>query len=858
MQLPQQTDGLTWCLERFFKQSTSPQGATACQHSVADIIMNIKNVTLRQAYTQMVGKWLLQHDKKAKDAIKQTSTDHASLSKQLKWLENEKERQLSIYNKVLHKYNAAPEKAITEMEDALKKAKDLYSDFVTKADLNIIELKNKINLVEQQQLEMDSSIYYYFSEMDLKKLIDIKLEDKKTQERKKQTSIDYDDEGGIVAIGGTDIWNHLPTFMQKDGMKESLMEHGFCEVTNRNKATGKPTQYGYYTFNFKEKVDQQATNFTIAPRFHVYKGVESRFIIEVDNGFKKAVMDVESKAFASPDVMQNSLIGEGNYMVFSGTLTYKRISNSLMQQFKRCIEVKELGWQSNGFWAFIDRVYLPGTNELMPVDEWGVVTTDKTKDSFLLPASSAAYKELNKTGEDPFENDRPMEFKQSEIELEEWMQLMQKVYKDHAATGIAYVFACIFHDILFAIDNNFPHLYAYGERSSGKSKFVESLNAFFFHKRSFFNLNSGTNPAFFGYMSKFRNCFAGLNEFDISVIKDEWFQSIKGIYDGEARQRNSMITRGKQEIQRVHGGLALIGQFLVTADDNSIVSRSCITPFFETAKTEEDNANYTLLKDLEELGLNSLLIDVVKHRDYIKVNYKEMFNNNIKAWRSKSANNANFNARIMQNWNHLYTIMQCVQMAAKLPPTAINLVKFEKHCYTQAVHWCNFIRSSDTLSAFWQELQYIIERGLIKQGWDYKIENTTAVPIRNKDKDVEIVNLPLGTKVLFLRLNNIHKIYQENYRKRTGKEAMTMENLLHYFSGRPYYIGNQGKKRFELGNADGRQSMVTSAYAFNLNMLDVKLETFGYDEINKPENEEDTVPNESSHNGRSTFDETPF
>jgi hypothetical protein len=53
------------------------------------------------------------------------------------------------------------------------------------------------------------------------------------------------------------------------------------------------------------------------------------------------------------------------------------------------------------------------------------------------------------------------------------------------------------------------------------------------------------------------------------------------------------------------------------------------------------------------------------------------------------------------------------------------------------------------------------------------------------------------TKILYLRLNLVHKLYQQAYRNRTGKEGMTMENLKHYFSGRKYFLGNHKQSRFK-------------------------------------------------------------
>src|SRR5215831_13644092 len=118
----------------------------------------------------------------------------------------------------------------------------------------------------------------------------------------------------------------------------------------------------------------------------------------------------------------------------------------------------------------------------------------------------------------------------------------------------------------------------------------------------------------------------------------------------------------------------------------------------------------------------------------------------------------------------------------------------------KAVHWSGFIRASDTLSEFWNTFAFLVDQGIIIDGWDFKIECVAQVRIYKDKKDgkaqdcIHIFNEP--SKVLFLRLNNVHKHYQQAYRIRTGKEGMSIENLKHYFSGRKYYIGNNQDSRF--------------------------------------------------------------
>ena len=573
--------------------------------------------------------------------------------------------------------------------------------------------------------------------------------------------------------------NKLPKWMDKN----EFLEKGYCAVKTKK-------QFGYYSYGASGYV--QITNFLIQPLFHVFAGKDSRHLIQIDNSKKQAVMDVESKAMVSIDIMQQYVVAHGAFIFYGNKNHLLKIATDLLSQFPLCYEIKYLGWQEGGFFAWVNKAYITGLNEVQEYDNWGILKqADK---NFLIPAACEAYRELQETGDDPYEVDRVLEYVQPKFNFAHWSLLMQKVYQDKGVVAIAYVFLTAFRDIIFEIDNNCPHLYGFGERTAGKSKWAESVGAVFFHNRAAFNLNSGTDFAFFDYMSRFRNTPALLNEFDEKVIKEEWFQAIKGIFDGESRQRGKIGgNRRTTETMHVKSTLVLTGQYLCTMDDNSIVSRSIIEAFSERDYTEQGKKYYEELKTAESEGLTGLITEVLKYRVEFKAQYKELFNNNLSQWRKEiDTNEVNFNQRIMQNWCHLYSSYQIMAKYLNLP---VELSTFYNYCKDKAIHWSNFIRQSDTLSDFWNTLPFLLDKGEIEAGWDFKIEELLRVRLK-KGKEDYTHEFSKPTKVLFIRLNNVHKHYEQAYRSRTGKTAMTLDNLLHYFSNRKYYVGASSQSKF--------------------------------------------------------------
>ena len=620
----------------------------------------------------------------------------------------------------------------------------------------------------------------------------------------------------------------FPEWMTDD-MKDAVLSTGYIAVNRMNK--GKP-MVGYYSFNQNGKTE--ITNFIINPLFRIEAGQESRYLSEIDNGHRKAVVDMPAKVFPSIEQFQGMCVAAGGaFIIYGAKLQWLRIATDLLHKYKVCIEVSSLGWQEHGFFAWVDKAYIPDRGEF-EYNKWGIL--EHKEKNFLVPASSEAYKQLQLFGSDPYENQRTLTKRTSPVKFGEWARQMEKVYKTKGTVGVAYAILTLFRDIVFKVDNNCPHLYGFGEPSSGKSKWAESITAIFFYRRAAFNLNSGTDYAFFSYMSMFHNCPAHLNEFDIEVVNPEWFQAIKGAYDGEGRVRGKLGSKNSTEIQKIVSTLVLTGQKLVTADDNSVVTRSLIEPFSTEEYTEDQRHEYNLLKEWEANGLSSILVEALNHRRWIEAEYKNHLNEQLGTWRREKKQTLQMNNRILQNFAHLATCYKMMHDKLDLPAPANE---FTEYCYQQAVKWSGFIRSSDTLSEFWRTLEFLVNQGLVEEGWDFAVESETDLTISlNRNENCK-KSFDQPTRVLFIRINNLHKLFQKEYKLRTNKEAMSLENLLHYFSSRKYFIGSIKNRRFYrhinttdevIGAYDSsiqrkmkKEEKITSCYAFLYDELEIDI-----------------------------------
>lgn len=619
------------------------------------------------------------------------------------------------------------------------------------------------------------------------------------------------------------------TFSVPQGVDTNFyIEHGYYPLNDSLKT-------GYYFSKGQGKNQERVSNFTMEPLFHLYSlnSDENKRIVKVNNGIgqKDKVMEIRSDDLASADKLKNVMMREGNYLFYGNTPHLMRINTVMMQKFPTCWELLRLGQQKEGFFAFADKVYYDGN--LINYDKYGIVQIDGVY--YYSPSCSEIYKHL-RSDSDAYKNDREINYCESPIGLTQWMELLINVYGKQSRMGIAYCIVSIFRDLVFKIDNNCPHLYGYGQSKSGKSKFMESLLALFYKNINAYNLNSGTTASFSAHMSRYANCPAPFNELDEKTINEDWFQILKTAYDGEGRKRMDMKKMGKIEEQEVVSTLMLIGQYLVTKDDNSLLSRSIVLPFHIQKYTEKQSQQYNELKNIEEQGMNSLLLEFLKLRTDFEEKYYAFFHDSFKKVRTYfTKNDIDFNERVARNYTAL---LACVDLAADCGivfPFTID--EFFQDCTEEIEKLSALISNSDSTAIFWQRMEEMVSDGDITQGVDYRIlvhDGEFVANIDGKDKTY-VFDAP--KKILALRLRtHIHSKYMKKCKDIGGEKAQPYETLKHYLTKSDLYIGTKNSVSFNNISIDKanphkvkKVRSVTRAFLLDYDMLEsrgINLEIF--------------------------------
>lgn len=593
--------------------------------------------------------------------------------------------------------------------------------------------------------------------------------------------------------------------------RNDVMRYGFY-----SKKDGAKT--GYYFRTGEEGQFKSVSNFILTPLFHKYDQEDNTRIIKIDNGMMPPeIVEMPSKALISVDQFKSFLFDKGPFFFEGSKAHLDKLNKRYLFEFPKAYELKTLGWQTEGFFAFYNKSF---NGKLANYNEAGLVKHGDHH--FFSPASSEIYKDFRKD-DDQFENDRYLEYVDPPIDFSEWCNLMTDTYEEHAWAGIGFVLKTLYRDIVFKVDNNDAFLYCYGQSKSGKSKFAESISNLFFRQMPAFNLNSGTDFAFAQRLARFRNCPVFFNEFDDSVVRDEWFQAIKGAFDGEGRERGKGMSRKKTETQKVNGSLMLVGQYLSTKDDNSVLSRSILRTFkLIRNRPEKQVKSYDRLKQLEQEGLTGILTELLPYRNYVKDNYYTEFNEVLKDLaRSIRMAKREFDERVLRNYSSLVTMVKIFGKEIQLPFT---FDQYRAWAIEEIVNLSEMLTQNDILVDFWNTVETMLENGILKHGVHIKVEELQSAVIHAKGKEETHIEFPEPKKILFVRMSIVQQEYAK-FKRSTGSAAMDLTSLKTYTSQRDYFIGYNDKTEFKRFNPHGKPiRTITSAYLFDMDGMGINLE----------------------------------
>lgn len=584
---------------------------------------------------------------------------------------------------------------------------------------------------------------------------------------------------------------------QKERAKtEEVASLGLPHGVNEEEAL----EFGIYIYKGRywaigQKGKYQISNFLMKVLYHVKTSdVAAYRLIEIKNVYgKESIINLNTDDFVSLGAFKKVIARFGNYIFQGVDSDLGKLQEKIQRDEKPTRLVQTLGWNKRGsFYAFANGIVpcpLKPTGEeipFIPTDEYGIIETEEQ--IFFIPANSKIFEDK----ESQFTNDKKFIYMPStHTDFQKWSAQLYKVYGKKSIIGTLFFLSALFRDIIFiAIGRRFPILNLYGQRGSGKGTFMESYLWPFGKPQDQIMLGgASTVVGFMRKFAQFSNAFVWLDEYK-NNLPLKIIESLKNIYDGIGYERGKKDNTFETESIPINSACVLSGQEMPTAEP-ALFTR-VIMLSFKPGKgfTDDDRREFNALKKMQEQNLSHITAGIVRHRSVFIEKFKTEFDT-IFPQIIKRTNNKEVDERMMLNISVLAATYKVASEFLTFPYTYEQVESFlienMKDQYT-------ILAGSDDIAKWWQVVENLFTQKIIEEGRDFELDNG----------------------YLYLRIQQVHPLYQKELRARNDPHFLDKATLEHYLEMDAALFAEKTRCRFKDGSN-------TSTYKFVYRNLGINL-----------------------------------
>ena len=540
-------------------------------------------------------------------------------------------------------------------------------------------------------------------------------------------------------------------------------------------------------FCYSKDGETEISNFIMIPLYLIRDGMTATRVFILRN-----VMGYETRIEFSIEEMtvlqkfRNRIEREVNFMWYGTTAKFNRLRGILYSSMELITKISTLGWQRQGFFAFGNGIVHEG--QWFPVDEEGIVRLSPSLGSFYLPA----FSKMNEDNSEKFLFEQKfVHYSESKVRFYAFASQMIVVYGENAIIGICYIIVCLFRDIIIRHRREFPSLFLFGPKGTGKTAFGELLQSPFVYCGDHPNLRTSTMASLAIILSQAEDGIVHLDEYknDIDVEKIEL---LKGLWDCQGRSKLDIETH-KREQSKVLSGVIISGQEKPTVDI-ALYSRQCVLPFHKDTHSAQEKANFRILKDYEHEGTSYVILELLQIRQQFEQHYAPCYEQAVK--NICSAVSYSIDERILHNWSVILASFMASCNHIRFPfsydqvfKTVVSGVEYQNE---ECLH-------SNELSVFWKTVNYLKQDNQIYGLCDYRIHEYSSLKVDVKiDGRRQSVTRDFGNskKILIIPTNSRLFALYTLHLQRTHEKVIPENTLKYYLENSPEYIGKMNSVRF--------------------------------------------------------------
>lgn len=624
------------------------------------------------------------------------------------------------------------------------------------------------------------------------------------------------------------LWNKAVTKAGKAQKQKEVEDKAFSK--------GGYTKYGFYEdhggyWSLNGQTEKRWSNFTMRPLFHIKDAINPKRLYELRNeSGTKEIVELKQEDLVSLSKFRQRVEGLGNYIFEANEECLIKLKRYLYEQTQTAIEIKQLGWQRQGFYAFGNGGFFQGS--FIKADDFGILSLPDGQ-NYYLPGASKIYKD------DPqllqFEK-RFVHYEYTSTPLREVAEAMIKVFGDNAKVGLCFLIATLFRDIVTDRLKSFPILNLFGPKGSGKSELGHTLMSFFIVQNTPLNIFDSTIAGLSEAVAQCANAIVHLDEFrnNTDIDKREF---MKGLWDGVGRTRMNMDRDKRREQTRVDSGVIISGQEMATADI-ALFSRFVYLTFNKTKFTVAESNAFAELDRLRKLGFTHLTLQILNLREAFKQNFASMY-----AATDSEVNEAigdsTSETRIVKNWVTLAAAFRTVETLLDLPFSYADIFKIT----VEGIRRQNAVTTtSNEIGMFWRQIGRTQMEGKFTINADYRIEYRGDIKT-NKGS----VWFAQTKPILFLNPDAWYQAYTYKA-KENGIVPLPDSSIIYYLENSPEYLGKYGLMRFtnklpngQLATGTTRKYPICFDYSMLSNKYGLSIEV-EQEDIDQQGNEDEKTP----------------
>ena len=512
--------------------------------------------------------------------------------------------------------------------------------------------------------------------------------------------------------------------------------------------------YGIYEENNCYYVCKQSdvcvSNFVLTPLFLIEGVTSSKRLFRMTNTRGVTIdLEISTDDMCSKTTFCKVVERRGNFL-FTGTDgDLGKIKAYLFDNTKSCIEITQLGWNKEGaFWAWSNGIFTTA-GKFLPIDEYGCV--EYKKQWYYMPACSST------TAKDKgfFRFERRFVHQPDKVDLFTWASKFVATFGDNAILGICYYITSLFRDLAMDKYRSFPLLDIFGQRGSGKTKFVMSLLRLFGRDcEEGPDIGADTVPAIADHLSKLSNGFVHLDEYK-NNLEPTKIEMLKGAYENRGRGKMDMDRDKKRKQLPMDSGVILSGQEMTTAD-NALFSRVIHLTFNRTRFSPEQMDIFEDLKKYEEKSLTSITNEVLKLRKHVEDSFEEC-TESVKLEMRQMVDTRTVEGRIIQNYSIMLSIMKAVEGKLRLPFSYKSLLPiFVKFIERQN----STVSATSEVADFWGGVETLLTNGNLDINYDIIIKTTSDLTVNiGTGSDRKKMQYQQQMQVLYLNTSRVYSEY---------------------------------------------------------------------------------------------------